>query len=255
VQDEVTAKIVEALVGRLTAPPPRYRPKSMEAYDLCVRARTLSDESPQAAREARLLLRQAISLDPGYAEAYRWLALNLLLGWLHWGEPMDPTRRSAVETAEKAVELDPNDAGCHWVFGYVLAHERRWPESDAQFAAALELDPNHADAWAELSDLTVLSGRPADALEQIHKALRLNPHPASGYYWLLGQAQYAASQYEVAVETLRKEQTYRTGSRRFLAASLAQLGRLDEDAPGGRILHDKQSAFHDHALGFDAAVP
>jgi len=133
-----------------------------------------------------------------------------------------------VETAEKAVALDPNDAGCRWVLGYVLAHERRWPESDAHFAAALELDPNHADALAELSDLTVLSGRPADALEQIHKALRLNPHPASGYYWLLGQAQYAARQYEAAVETLRKEQTYRTGSRRFLAASLAQLGRLDE---------------------------
>ena len=37
VQDEVTAKIVEALVGRLMAPPPRNRPKNLEAYDLCVR--------------------------------------------------------------------------------------------------------------------------------------------------------------------------------------------------------------------------
>jgi tetratricopeptide (TPR) repeat protein len=65
-------------------------------------------------------------------------------------------------------------------------------------------------------------------LEQIRKALRLNPHPASWYYLLLGQAQYAARQYEGAVETLRREETYRTSSRRFLAASLAQLGRLDE---------------------------
>jgi hypothetical protein len=30
------------------------------------------------------------------------------------------------------------------------------------------------------------------------------------------------------VKTLRNEATYRTGSRRFLAAALAQLGRLDE---------------------------
>ena len=38
VQDEVTAKIVEALVGRLISRRPRRsRPKSMEAYDLCVR--------------------------------------------------------------------------------------------------------------------------------------------------------------------------------------------------------------------------
>ncbi|TAZ75823.1 tetratricopeptide repeat protein, partial [Rhizobium ruizarguesonis] len=47
-------------------------------------------------------------------------------------------------------------------------------------------------------------------------------------YLTLGQAQYAAGQYEAAVETLRSDETYRTSSRRFLAASLAQLGRLDE---------------------------
>lgn len=39
VQDEVTAKIVEALVGRLAGQPARKRPTSLEAYDLCVRAR------------------------------------------------------------------------------------------------------------------------------------------------------------------------------------------------------------------------
>ena len=229
VQDEVTAKIVEALIGRLTRPlTPRIRPKSMEAYDLCLRARKLTEESPQAAREGRMLFRQAIALDPGYAEPYRWLALNLLLGWLLWGEPMDPTRRLALETAEKAVALDPNDGGNHWILGYVLAHEQRWAKSDAEFATALELDPNNADAWAQLSDLTALAGRPDVAIEQLHKAFRLNPYPASRYYWLLGQAQYAARDYHSAVETLRKEDTYRTGSRRFLAASLAQLGRMDE---------------------------
>ena len=35
VQDEVTGKIVEALIGRLTAPTPRKRPETLEAYDLC----------------------------------------------------------------------------------------------------------------------------------------------------------------------------------------------------------------------------
>jgi adenylate cyclase len=40
--------------------------------------------------------------------------------------------------------------------------------------------------------------------------------------------QYSARQYEAAVVTLRHDDTYRTGSRRWLAASLAQLGRLEE---------------------------
>jgi tetratricopeptide (TPR) repeat protein len=79
-----------------------------------------------------------------------------------------------------------------------------------------------------LSDITVLAGRVEEGLEHIRKAFRLNPFPPSWYYLLLGAAQYAANDYEAAVETLRKEETYRTSSRRFLAASLAQLGRLDE---------------------------
>jgi tetratricopeptide (TPR) repeat protein len=79
-----------------------------------------------------------------------------------------------------------------------------------------------------LSDLIVYRGRPTEALADIQKAFRLNPHPPGWYYWLLGQAQYLDRQYERAVQSLRQEETYRTPSRRTLAASLAQLGRLDE---------------------------
>ncbi|MGX5801362.1 winged helix-turn-helix domain-containing tetratricopeptide repeat protein [Bradyrhizobium sp. Arg314] len=228
VQDEVTAKIVEALLGRLRAPPARNRPRNFEAYDLCVRARMLIDDSPQTAREAHLMLTRAISLDPDYAEAYRWLAMNHWMGWVHWGQPVEPNRSVAVELARKAVAIDPNDAGCRWVLANLLAYERRFEEADSEFARAIELDPNEADTWATLSDIEVLAGHVEDSLEHIRKAFRLNPYPPSWYYLTLGAAQYAAREYEAAVETLRRDETYRTSSRRFLAASLAQLGRLDE---------------------------
>lgn len=228
VQDEVTAKIVEALLGRLRAPRPRNRPGNLEAYDLCVRARRLMDDQPQAAREAHLMLTRAVALDPGYAEAYRWLAMNHWMGWVHSGGPTESDRSAALELARKAVAIDPDDAGCRWVLAYLLAYERSFVEADAEFARAIELDPNEADAWAALSDITVLAGRVEEGLEHIRKALRLNPFPASWYYLALGQALYAAGEYEAAIETLRRDETYRTSSRRFLAASLAQLGRLDE---------------------------
>ncbi|MBX5011037.1 winged helix-turn-helix domain-containing tetratricopeptide repeat protein [Rhizobium lentis] len=228
-QDEVTGRIVEALLGRLRAPPPpRNRPKNLEAYDLCVRARKLMDDAPQAAEEAHLMLTRAISLDPDYAEAHRWLAMNHWMGWVHSGGPTESTRGIALQLARKAVAIDPNDAGCRWVLAYLLAYERDFAEADAQFAKAIELDPNEADTFAALSDITVLAGRIEEGLEHVRKAFRLNPFPASWYYLILGQAQYAAGQYEAAVETLRHDETYRTSSRRFLAASLAQLGRLDE---------------------------
>jgi TolB-like protein/class 3 adenylate cyclase/Tfp pilus assembly protein PilF len=228
VQDEVTGKIVEALVGRLTTAPARNRPSNLEAYDICVRARALGLQTALTAKEAILLLDRAIALDPEYAEAHRWLALNLWLGWEFWDEPMDPNRARALAEAQLAVELDPNDAGNRWVLGVILGHESRWVESDAEFDAAHELDPNHADAWAMRAELSTEKGRPAEAIEQVRRALRLNPHPPGWYYWMLGQAQYAMGDYESAIQTLRRPETYRTTSRRLLAASLAQLGRLEE---------------------------
>jgi TolB-like protein len=148
VQDEVTAKIVEALVGRLTVTqiPERKRPPNLEAYDLCVRGRALIFQSSQTGREARLMFERAIALDPGFAEAHRLLAFSLHHSWLIWGEPLAPNRQLALATAQKAVALDPEDAAAHWVYGNLLMREHRWIESEAEFAVALKLDPNNADA-------------------------------------------------------------------------------------------------------------
>jgi TolB-like protein len=230
VQDEVIGKIVEALVGKLTAAGlrERYRPASLEAYDLCVRGRVQWVYSTEAGVEASPLFERAIALDPNYAEAYRWLALAQSIGWLHMNRPMDPFRRLSLESAKKAVALDPDDSGTHWVLAFVLLYERLWEDSEREYETALRLNPNDADAWSNLADLKVMEGRGAEAVACVEKALRLNPHNSSYYYWDLGQAQYAAGQYEAAVKTLRNEATYRTGSRRFLAAALAQIGRLGE---------------------------
>ncbi|WP_209601524.1 adenylate/guanylate cyclase domain-containing protein [Sinorhizobium kostiense] len=231
VQDEVTDKIVEALVGRLAESPSRNRPKSLEAYDLCVRGRSLVsafNSSPEALREAEILLNQAVSIDPEYAEALRWLAF---VYWQLWAQSIDPTeenRSRALELARQAVALDENDAANHWFMGFLWANEKRWPESDEEFAAAFTLEPNNADALAVWSEIAALAGRASEAIEMIQRALRLNPHPAGWYYWQLGFAHYAARQYEEAVRILRMEAIYRSPSRRILAASLAQLGRRDE---------------------------
>lgn len=232
VQDEVTHKIVEALAGRLATLPTRKRPKSLEAYDNCVRGRgliSMFSGSSEASREAEILLRRAISADPEYAEAYRWLAF---VYWQSWALSIDTSahnRSRALELAHKAVALDENDAASRWILGYLLAYEKRWTESEAEFAAAFRLEPNHADASVMWSELAAYAGRAVEAIETTERALRLNPQPAGWYYWVLGLAHYAAGQYEEAVRVLRKEATYRSGSRRILAASLAQLGR-EEDA-------------------------
>ena len=105
-----------------------------------------------------------------------------------------------------------------------------------QFATASQLDPNYADALADVCGACGAGGQAgrsdrADS-EGACASIRIRPVGTIG---LLGLAHYAARQYEAAVETLRNDETYRTGSRRFLAASLAQLGRMDEARREGAL--------------------
>jgi tetratricopeptide (TPR) repeat protein len=178
--------------------------------------------------EAIPLFERAIALDPHYAEAYRWLALSQVNAWAYMSHPMDPFRQQSMALAKRAVELERDDSGSHWALAFVLLHERRWDESAKEFETALRLNPNDADAWTQFADLKSYEGRGVEAIAFIEKAFRLNPRPPGYYFWQLGVAQYAAGHYEAAVKTLRNEATYRTESRRVLAAALAQLGRLQE---------------------------
>jgi TolB-like protein/Tfp pilus assembly protein PilF len=238
VQDEVVARIVEALVGKLAASNLRNRkpPKSVEAYDLCVRGRFLYQRAmAEEGKEARRLFEEAIALDPDYAEAHAFLAWTHWMSWVNWFEPADPHRRLALEIARRAVAIDPNDAWAHTVLGFVLEYEQEYEESTIHIETALRLDPNHADTYNIRADLLVMEGRPLEAIESAKQSFRLNPHPPGLYYWAMGEAEYASRQYENAVATLRHEATYGTPSRSILAAALAQLDRLEEARFEGRL--------------------
>jgi adenylate cyclase len=229
-QDEVVGRIVTALAEVLpsAAAVPRRRAASLEAYDLFVRGRVMVMDSCEANKTARALIRKAIEIDPDFAEAHAWLAINYWMGWAQLGGMMEPNRSLALTAARTAVALDPEDAGGHMILGYIRLYGGDWREAVSEFDAALRIDPNHADTWAMLTDRMVFEGKAAAAIDCVQKAPRLNPHPPGWYYWMLGFAEYAAGRYGDAVATLRREETYRSPSKRLLAASLVQLGRRDE---------------------------
>ena len=213
----------------------RYRPSNLEAYDLCMRGREAWRISDESGIKAIPLFERAIELDSHYPEAYRWLAMSHNFSWVLFGKQSQPARELAMQYANKAVELDPLDSSSHFVLAVVLTYDRRWDEANSAYDVALRLNPNNADAWADISDLRIMEGNGREAIAACERAFRLNPRPAAYYYLQLGQAQFAAGDYESAIKTLRNEATYRTESRRFLAAALAMLGRMEEARDEGRL--------------------
>jgi tetratricopeptide (TPR) repeat protein len=183
-------------------------------------------QSFESNRAARPLLQKSTEIDPGFADAHAWLAMSHFSASTMWGETADA--QLARTSAKRAVTLDPENAEAFMILGYVHMYDGHLSEAATEFATALRINPNLADAWALQSDLMVFEGRAADGINCVEHAFRLNPNPPRVYYWTLGFAAYAARRYGLAVETLLHEATYRTGSQRILAASLAQLGQLKQ---------------------------
>jgi TolB-like protein len=230
VQTQLVRGICGSILGAATssAEPAKYHSPSLEAYDLCMRGRAAFRISEEMEIKARPLFERAIQLDPNYSEAYRLLAEIDSIVWLFYEEKEQPWRTQALLNANLAVEKDPMDASAYGTLGFVLLYERRWEESAKAFETALSLNPNDADAWLNSADLHVMEGRSRIAVECARRALKLNPRPFAFYYWELGNSLYTAGEYEEVIRVLRREETYRTESRRILAAALAMLGRTEE---------------------------
>ncbi len=123
-QDEITAKIVTALEVTLTssdlARVERKPTTSIEAYDLYLRARERYNRySPEAFRKALVFLRQAIELDPKFADAYGYLSACYLGPHIMRWNDVEGTLDQASAAAEKAVALDPESAVAQYRLGWV----------------------------------------------------------------------------------------------------------------------------------------
>ena len=230
IQDEVVGHIIKALANVLPLAKPlvKRRQPNLEAYELFVQGRILSMQSPNDNQTARPLLARACELDPGFAEAQAWLAMNLLFGWMYCYE--ENSRARVLELAPRAVELDPNNADAQVILGYIMIFDGggNLAAGRARFEQALKLNPNHADAWLFLADLEVLEGHAQVAVETCKRAFQLNPHPPPYYYWLYSWMLYAARRYDEIVDLFLSTPPQSIGSQRNLAAAFAQLGRIDE---------------------------
>jgi adenylate cyclase len=135
----------------------------------------------------------------------------------------------AHRLAWKAVQLDPNLPVAHARFGMVLTTEGQHEQSVAEFEKAIALNPNFTD-WRFGLALT-RAGEPERAIQVIETHMRYDPFYTPSAPFQLGIARYMMKEYSEALPPLR-ECTSRAPDMSLghvvLAATLAQLGQLDE---------------------------
>lgn len=159
------------------------------------------------------------------------------------------TVKSAEPFARKSLELDVSDAGAHAIAGWVALTRGDLDAALEEAEQALVLSPNNANSHRLMGQAMVFSGKHHDGLEVLSRYLRFNPHDPRNWtvHHLITIACYLTADYSGAVDAAKR--TIRANSKqpmsyRWLVAALGQMSKVkeahdvlrdaaDKVAPGG----------------------
>ena len=235
VQEEITRRIVGTLavrVSSLEAARLATTPASnLEAYDLVLRGRSLYARATRTSlSQARPLFEKAIDLDPKYVPAYVGLGLVELyavtLGWT--SNPADAMQR-AEKLATKAISLDEANSGAHAIMGRVLTRLENYDRALEELKRAIALNPSDADAYEGLSTALLFSGDFDGAIRAIDIYSEFQPSLTGGTFFNLGTALLLTGRSADSVRTLERSiERYPSISfnNAMLAAAYAAVDRI-----------------------------
>lgn len=199
VQDSVARQIAQQARAVLVPAPPRP-PINAAAQDAYLRGRYFFNKEDYALSDQNF--QQAISLAPDYANAYAGLATALDAEAVVGVLPMDDAMRRAIDSARRAIQLDPGNAEAYSELGSAqTVYEWKWPEAEQNLTHAIALSPSNPVAEFKYSAWLDAMGRTADAVTHMRRAVSLDPLSFL-MNRRLGTALYLDRQYDAAITQL-----------------------------------------------------
>ncbi len=145
-------------------------------------------------------LKAAVSLDPDSAEG--WYQFGLLLGQI-------ADFRGAEAAFRRAIKLRPSNAQAHYNLALTLIADPRsrldWPGAITELEAALQYQPNYAEALNLLGAGLTTTGKVDEAIPELQSAIRLSPSLAVAHFNLAialqqkDRLEEAVKEYQLAI--------------------------------------------------------
>jgi TolB-like protein/lipopolysaccharide biosynthesis regulator YciM len=268
-QDEIAAGLVRALQITVAADRLQSRPTlgNSEAYDLYLRGRyALDRQDKESLEEAAHYFKQALDLDPKFADASAMLAQVFYLqgefALVAPGVAFERARRAADVT----LQLDRNSAMAHAILGAVhTAYDWNWADAEIESRRALALAPNDDFALWFSARLSMVIGRLDDALTEMNAGVARNPVTPffyQGLDFIQARRGHLREAEAAARRALEIDPTYVSAHYYLGIVLLAQgqreaaLVAMQEERPEGGQLAGLAMAYHalDRKVESDAAL-
>jgi len=239
VQDEVRQKIISALEITLTkeerARQQQRYTNSFEAYDLFLRGQALLVRRASRAEneQAMTLMQRAIDIDPAFARAHTALALIHADAYrFDWSDDPEQTRRLALLSGQRAIELDDQSPQAYWIMGYIylFLYEDHGRAIDMA-GHALVLNPTDSDAVTLLAVSHAYGDNPQKAKLLIQQLMQNNRYFSAMVPSVLALANLRLGHYAEALSAYNKSlliNPSRLQGNVFKVVVLYRMGRIDD---------------------------
>ncbi len=262
IQDEIATDVAEQLTVTLLGSTPTAAEADPAAYALFLQARHMGHQrNAESLEQSRALYQQAVEIDPDYAAAWAGLGRTYFTLVMDGLRPVEEGHGMVVESANRALAIDPEHAEAHALLGRAAASGNDRAEALQHFQLALELEPANTDV---ISDAAVLvrdlgrldeaielleyarardpvnptihsvfgvaylwADRLDDSMESYRTALSLSPGRIAAYYGI-GMALLLQGQPEAALSTFAQEEGDEEYRVKGMALALRDLGREEE---------------------------
>jgi TolB-like protein/class 3 adenylate cyclase len=237
-QDEIVARLANQLGTELIAAEARRaqgapNPDSVDLYFQGLASFNQGITLENMA-QARGFFERALALDPNNLDALLGVGrVDANMGASFLSDDRSSLLAAAEATIGRVLSRRPDDPLAHEILGGVLHQTKRPDQAIAELERALVLDPNLAAAHGGIGLAKIFIGRAVETEAHVNEALRLSPRDNFAWLWLqyAGGAKLALGADQEAVARLRRSIELNRNSpfvHFFLAAALANLGKLDE---------------------------